>query len=122
MPRILVIEDEELARYSMRDILESGGYEVVEASDGREGILVQEDRAADLVITDIIMPHKDGVETVIEMRRAFPDLPIIAVSGGGRTRNLSFLSMAKEFGANESLVKPFAAADLLAAVERCLKT
>lgn len=121
MPRILVIEDEELARYSMRDILESGGYEVVEASDGRHGIQVHEDRPADLVITDIIMPHKDGVETVIEMRRAFPDLPIIAVSAGGRARNLSFLTMAKEFGANECLVKPFAAADLLAAVERCLK-
>jgi DNA-binding response OmpR family regulator len=120
MARILVIEDEELARWTIRDILEAEGYQVAEAADGEEGLALQKARPADLVVTDIIMPNKDGVATIIEMRKAFPTLPIIAVSGGGRTKNLDFLRFAEEFGANRVLVKPFPAEALVAAIRTCL--
>lgn len=120
MARILVIEDEELTRCLMRDILESGGHEVVDAKDGNEGLAIQRVRPADLVVTDIFMPQKDGLETIAELRQVFPDLPIIAVSGGGQASNLDFLRFAERFGATRVLAKPFPAEDLLEAIQSCL--
>lgn len=121
MARILVIDDEQLARFTMREILETAGHEVEEAKNGAQGISSQKAQPFDVVITDIIMPEKEGVQTIIELRRDFPDLPIIAISGGGRTRNLDFLKIAERYGAKRILAKPFSEDELLDAVNSCLQ-
>lgn len=120
MARILVVDDEELARFTIREILESAEHEVTEAFNGIEAISRQKEQPFDLVITDIIMPEKEGVETIIELRKDFPDLKIIGISGGGRTRNMDFLELAKQFGAERILAKPFTADELLENVDACL--
>jgi len=120
MARILVVDDEELARFTMREILEGAGHEVEEAKNGAQGISLQRSRRFDVVVTDIIMPEKEGVQTIIELRQEFPSLPIIAISGGGRTRNLDFLKIAEQYGAKKILPKPFSEEDLLSAVNGCL--
>ena len=120
MARVLVIDDEQLARFTIREILETAGHEVVEARNGNQGLGFQREAACDIVVTDIIMPEKEGVETIIELRKDFPELPIIAISGGGRTRNLDFLKIAEQYGANKILAKPFSEEELLEAVENCL--
>ena len=66
------------------------------------------------------MPDKEGVETIIELKRDFPTLPIIAISGGGRTRNLDFLKLAEQYGAQKALAKPFSEEELLESVQTCL--
>lgn len=116
MSRILVIDDEELARFTIREILESAGFEVDEAENGRIGVEKQQATPFDLIITDIIMPEKEGVETIIDLKQAFPNLRIIAISGGGRTRNLDFLKLSERFGASKLLAKPFTEGQLLEAV------
>ena len=120
MARILVVDDEELARFTIRDILETAGHEVAEAENGKEAIESQTAGPFDLIITDIIMPEKEGVETIIELKRDYPDLKIIAISGGGRTKNLDFLQLADEFGADKILAKPFSEDELLERVNDCL--
>lgn len=121
MARILVIDDEELARFTVASLLESAGHEVVEAPNGQVGLSLQNAQLFDLVVTDIIMPKKEGVETIIKLKRDHPDLKIIAISGGGRTRNLDFLKLAKQFGADKILAKPFTEKELMEEVNACLK-
>lgn len=120
MARILVVDDEELARYTIREILEGAGHEVSEATNGNQAIAKQQAQPFDLIITDIIMPEKEGVETIIELKKEFPDLKIIGISGGGRTRNMDFLQLAKQFGAEKILSKPFTEDELLENVKACL--
>lgn len=120
MAHILVIDDEEMARFTVRDMLEAAGHEVTEACDGEEGVALNLVHAFDLVVTDIIMPKKEGVETVIELKQAKPDQKIIAISGGGRTRNMDFLQLAEQFGADRVLAKPFSEDELLESVNTCL--
>ncbi|MDP6787514.1 MAG: response regulator [Rhodospirillales bacterium] len=120
MARILVIDDEELVRFTLRKYLVSAGHSVVEAKDGLEGLALQKSDPCDLVITDIIMPEKEGLETILALRQDDPDLPIIAISGGGRDGYTDYLEVARPFGANRSLAKPFTQDDLLGAVEDCL--
>ena len=120
MARILLIDDEEIARYAVRQVLETGGHEVTEAENGNEGIALQKAQPFDLIVTDIIMPEKEGVETIIELKRDYPALPVIAISGGGRTRNLYFLKLAERSGADKALAKPFSEQELLQCVDDCL--
>ncbi len=120
MARILVIDDEYELRSMLRRMLEHAGHEVSEAVNGAAGIEIYERDAPDLIITDIIMPEKEGVETIIALRRANPALPIIAISGGGRLDATDFLSMAKKLGARRTLTKPFLREQLLEAVGECL--
>lgn len=120
MARILVVDDEELARFTIRDILETAGHEVAEAENGNEAISSQTAKPFDLIITDLIMPEKEGVETIVELRRDYPDLKIIAISGGGRTKNMDFLKLAGEFGADKILAKPFSEGELMERVNECL--
>lgn len=120
MAHILVIDDEEMARFTVRDMLEAAGHEVTEAINGDDGVALQHVHAFDLVITDMIMPKKEGVETIIELKKAHPDQKIIATSGGGRTRNMDFLQMAMQFGADQVLAKPFSEDELLESVNTCL--
>ncbi len=84
MPRILVIEDEIQVRRLTRQMLELEGFEVLEAGDGDTGLQMFAENSIDLVITDIIMPGKEGIETILELKQKRPDIKIIAISGGGR--------------------------------------
>jgi len=120
MVRVLVVDDEELARFAIREILEDAGFEVDEAENGRVGIEKQKAFPFDLIITDIIMPEKEGVEMIIDLKKDFPELKIIAISGGGRTRNLDFLKLSERFGAGQILTKPFTEAQLLESVKKML--
>ena len=116
--KILVIDDDHLVRYALSKILSSNGYEVVTASDGRRGMVVLRAEHPDAVITDIIMPEQEGIDTIIQIRRERPAVKIIAISGGGRIRNIDFLDMAQSLGANEVLAKPFEVDELLSCLIR----
>jgi YesN/AraC family two-component response regulator len=120
MASILIIDDELQIRVMMRRILEKVGYEVYEASDGKEGIRLFRNKPTDLVITDIIMPEKEGLETILDLRHDFPKIKIIAISGGGKTGLPNFLPAAKKFGAIRTLPKPFGKDDLLKLVKEVL--
>ena len=121
MKRILLIEDDELVRTMLRKTLERAGYEVAEAPDGRKGIALQNEKPADLIITDILMPDQEGLETIIEVTRTFPKMKMIAISGGGRVDSEYYLRMAKQFGAIQTFTKPIDREKLLAAVQELLK-
>ena len=117
---ILVIDDEQLIRLQIRSALEFEGFTVHEAADGNEGLTrIALDRP-DVVITDILMPDKEGIETILELRRLYPKIRIIAISGGGRTGNKDFLRTAKHLGADRTLAKPFGLAELLRMVRELL--
>ena len=120
MHRILVIDDEETIRDIFRQMLEMEGFEVAEAPDGREGMMLQRKRPADLVITDLIMPDKEGLETIKELREEFPQVKIIAVSGGGWMDAESYLLTAKRIGADRALTKPVGRKTLLTSVRELL--
>jgi|TARA_Y100000031_G_scaffold86706_1_gene95382 CheY-like chemotaxis protein len=120
MVRVLVVDDEEPARFTIRNILEAAGHEVDEAENGNEAISSQTANPFDLIIIDLIMPEKGGVETIIELKRDYPDLKIIAISGGGRTKKLNFLKQAYKLGADKPLAKPFSEDELLECVNDCL--
>ena len=113
MTHILVIDDDKLFRSMMRRTLESAGHEVIEAESGNAGLRVFAAKAADLVITDILMPDKEGIETIRELRGRGHAVKILAVSGGGQAKMLEFLRIAERFGADASLRKPFRSQDLL---------
>jgi DNA-binding response OmpR family regulator len=120
--RILIIDDEDQPRRMLQQVLIRAGYEVVEARDGNQGLQLFRVSQTDLIITDILMPEKEGLETIIDLRREFPAVKIIAVSGGGRTGNLNFLEVAKRLGAQRTLQKPFELQEMLAAVRDLLQT
>ena len=121
MKRILVIDDDAQFRPMLRQMLERAGYEVVDAQDGNEGIKLFREAPTDLVITDIIMPEKEGVETVIELKRDFPDVKIIAISGGSRGIDAkSCLSYVKNLGVSRVFAKPFEREELLEAIREQL--
>ena len=122
MAHILVIDDEEEIRNILRQILEGQGYTVTEASNGREGLRRFSEKPADLVITDLLMPEKEGIETIIELRHTFPGVKIIAISGGGYVGPDKYLEMAKKLGAGKTFAKPFNISDLLKAVQELLVT
>jgi len=118
-PVILLIDDEENFRCVLRQVLVNAGYEVVEASNGAEGIRYFNEKPADMIVTDIIMPEKEGIETIIELKKAYPDVKLIAMSGGGWYGTDIDFDMAKKLGAL-TLDKPFALQELLDAVNELL--
>ena len=121
MTSILVIDDEEQMRTALCSLLEGSGYEVISAPNGKEGLRLYHERSIDLIITDLIMPEKEGIETIIEMRQDFPDVKIIAISGGGRSDPEDLLSLAKILGAQRTIAKPFKKEDLLNAIRDLLE-
>ncbi len=121
MARILVVDDDEQVRTTLRQTLEREGYDVVDAHDGNAGMKRFWKEGADLVITDIIMAEKEGLETIMVLSRDFPEVKIIAISGGGRVGPDEYLSMAKKFGAHLTLTKPFDREALLSAVRELLE-
>jgi DNA-binding response OmpR family regulator len=117
---VLVIDDEQLIRLQVRTALETEGFVVHEAANGNEGLTRIALVVPDVVITDILMPDKEGIETILELRRRYPTIRIIAISGGGRTGNKDFLRTAKHLGADRTLAKPFALGALLRLVREVL--
>ena len=120
MARILVIEDDFEVRTVIRRMIENEGHEVIEAPDGEVGTRIYREQSADLIITDILMPEKEGIETIIELRREFPEVKIIAISGGGKVGSSDYLTLAKKLGATTTLPKPFSGKDLIATVQKHL--
>jgi CheY-like chemotaxis protein len=118
MARILVIDDDDEIRSMLERMLRSAGHEVVVAANGREGLEKYRANPADLVLTDIYMPVKEGLETIIELHRNFPDLPIIAMSG--KPAGGTMLAMASRLGTVAILQKPFSLEELLRTVEKAL--
>lgn len=106
MPFVLLIDDDKDFRDMLRITLEKEGYIVHVAQNGNEGLDAARDHQFDLVITDIVMPEKEGFETIRELRSEFPDLAIIAISGGGRILDQSYLGIAEALGARRAFPKP----------------
>ena len=122
MLRILVIDDEPLVRSTVVMILTREGFSVEEASDGAAGIAMCHKHLPDVVITDIFMPNRDGIEVVMELKRSYPHTKIIAMTGGGQMRMMEIGSAANILGADHILHKPFERDSLLAAVNAVLGT
>ncbi|MBA3346091.1 MAG: response regulator [Gemmatimonadales bacterium] len=122
MAEILIVDDDLHIRRPLRILLERAGYQVRDAQNGQEAIRMWRERPGDLVITDIHMPEKDGIETILELRELTPGLRIIAISGGLQTRHLDLLGDAMLLGAVLTVPKPFTLAEILAAVRQALQT
>ncbi|HMA65740.1 MAG: response regulator [Fibrobacterota bacterium] len=122
MNRVLIIDDDEDMRSMLLQLMERVGIEAIGARDGNDGLQQFDAFQPNLVITDIVMPGKEGLETIIEMRRKYPDVSIIAISGGGRVGPDSYLPIAKQFGARYVFAKPLNRNEFLFAVRQCLST
>ena len=120
MAKILVLDDELSILLMIKKMLEKAGHEVSLALNGREGMELFEKNRPDLLITDIIMPEKEGLETIFELRRKYPELKIIAISGGGRISPDGYLPGAKLLGADMTFQKPLNQKEFLQAVSQLL--
>lgn len=118
MSRVLVIDDDPLIRQTIRFALEDAGFNVDEAESGVDGCIAVAEGSFDLVITDILMPNKDGIETIIEVKRTRPALRILAMSGGGKIDGREFLSLASRLGVNDTISKPFQLSALISKVQQ----
>ena len=122
MARILIVDDEQQIRLMLRQMLERLGHEVSEAAGGNQAVRIYREDPADVVIMDLIMPDKEGIETITEIRRDYPEARIVAMSGGGRMGPGNYLELASKLGAQRTLSKPFTMADIQDAIEGLLKT
>lgn len=120
MTSILVIDDDNMQREVFVVALRNNGYDVTEASDGERGLTEYRKKPFDLVITDILMPEKDGTETILELKTLNADVKILAVSGGGMWDKNYTLQMAKDLGADATLEKPIKVQVLLDTVSDLL--
>lgn len=118
--KILIIDDEAAVRFTIEHVLTDAGFEIRTAGDGKEGMRMVGGFHPDLVITDMIMPEKEGMETIMELRAKHPATKIIAITGGGRTGNADLLEMAKMLGADGTLAKPFETDELTEMVRQSL--
>lgn len=114
MARVLVIDDDEVIRMLLSRVLEASGHDVSTAADGRKGMAVFKMNPADVVVTDIYMPNQEGLATIMELRRSFPAVKIVAMSGGGMRSGMDVLPVAEALGAERILRKPFTPADVAA--------
>jgi len=121
MAKILIIDDDIQIRTMLRKFLEPLGYDVHDAPDGKEGLRIYREKKADLIITDIIMPEKEGIELISELKREFRDAKIIAMSGGGRIGPDSYLKIAEKLGALHTFSKPISKNALLGVVRDILR-
>lgn len=119
--KVLVIDDDELIRMTLRVILQRENCIVVEAKNGNQGVAMFKRENPDIVITDILMPDKEGLTTISEIRACNTKVKIVAMSGGGNTKNLSFLQMAQKVGADQTINKPFKADDISILLASLLK-
>ena len=122
MAFVLVVEDETLVRRALSKMLRAGGHDVTEVENGQRALSNLARHPADVVVTDIIMPVKDGLETIAELRRRFPNAKIIAISGGTRPSGAGALNAAKALGADRFLAKPFRQKDILVTVDELMRS
>ena len=115
---ILLIDDDDTLRNMLKVYLEKHDFSVLEAENGKIGIELYKEHEPDLVITDIIMPDMEGLETIKELKRHDSGIKIIVISGGGRLNPDTYLNMAKQFGVQRTFIKPFHMKDMLAAVKK----
>ena len=120
MKKILIIDDEVDILNMLKKMMNRAGYDVEIADNGAVGLELFRKHSADLVITDIIMPEKEGLEIIREMKRIKPELKIIAISGGGRISAESYLETAKMFGADHAFQKPFSLSEIVGAVRELI--
>ncbi len=120
MKKVLIIDDNDAVRGTIARLLELAGYETVSAGDGNEGLVRMRQDRPDLIITDIIMPVKEGIETIRQILVEQPCAKIIANSGGGRHGNMDFLEAARKLGAIDVIEKPFDPDDLVQRVSYCI--
>lgn len=121
MNRILLVDDNPELLTSMRAVLSAEGYEVQTAENGKKALATLEHNEVDLVITDIIMPDHEGIETIGALRKKDDRIPIIAMSGGGQITAEQHLNLAIKMGAIHALRKPFSADELLASIQSAFK-
>jgi DNA-binding response OmpR family regulator len=110
--RILVVDDNEDLRSTIKALLQADGFDVSVAADGAAALASHRARPADVVVTDLFMPDKDGIETIIELKKLYPTLKIVAMSGWTSTQGSDYLQVAREIGAAVTLQKPFDPAEL----------
>jgi DNA-binding NtrC family response regulator len=120
MARILVIDDDSHIREMLRFLFESEGHEVLEAPEGEAAMRLHLQSPVDLVVTDILMPGKEGVQTIIDFKRDFPGIKIIAISGGGVVGPALYLNLAEKFGAQKAFTKPLEVDKLMGAARELL--
>jgi CheY-like chemotaxis protein len=127
MPKILVIDDDDMVRGTIKAILERAGHEVALAVDGEDGVRQFQRQACDLVVCDIFMPNKEGIATLRELRNLDAAIPVITMTGGsptagrtGPTAHADYLNMSTLLGATRTIHKPFRATELIALVQECL--
>jgi len=119
-PRVLVADDDAMARLGYRALLETAGYPVLVAEDGEEATRLIEKGGVDILMLDILMPRKEGLETLLEVKRRFPDVPVVAMSAGGMRGGFDFLALAARLGADRTLAKPFRPQELIALLRELL--
>ncbi len=112
MTNVLLIDDDEMVLETFQIILSSDGHNVSTASDGNAGLALCRSQKFDVVVTDVVMPEKDGLEVLMTLRKTNPEVKVVVVSGGGRTSAKDYLEMAKLLGADKVLYKPITATEL----------
>ena len=120
MAKILIVDDSFSARKFIAHLLKNAGHEITEAEDGQTCLKIVKEQKLDLIVLDIVMPEKEGIETILEFRRLFPEARIVAVSGGGKIDADSYLNLARRIGAVATLTKPFSWSQLLDVVQKAL--
>lgn len=120
MAEILVADDEQSIRSILRMVLQMAGHTVSVAANGDEVLELAGQKKFDLIITDIIMPKKEGIETILELKKVNPGIKIIAISGGGRKGSMDFLQVAEMVGASYTIPKPFEPDEVVDIVKKCL--
>lgn len=121
MSSVLIIDDEPMIQKLLGRFFEMEGYDVFKASNGKEGLDIYYEHHPDLIVTDILMPEKDGLETIMEVRKEDQNVKIIAISGGGVSDPDDYLKMAKAFGADRTISKPVLREDLLKVAKDLIK-
>jgi CheY-like chemotaxis protein len=120
MAQILIIDDEAPFRTMLREVLEGQGYHVLEAANGLKSLKIQSETPSDLIVIDILMPEMEGLETIMEFRRQWPDTKIVAISGGSKKIDFDILDVAKRLGATDTLQKPFSLVQILKSIRKSL--
>ena len=121
MAKILVVDDELSIRVMLTHMLEQDGHEVFVAEDGEQGVNLYRENFPDVVISDLVMPNKNGIDMILELKKEYPELRVLAISGGGGiTGAFDYLPTAKLVGANNILKKPFGIQDLRDALQAVL--
>jgi CheY-like chemotaxis protein len=121
MNSVLIIEDDEFVQSMLKQTFERAGYEVATASNGRIGLQLYRCKPFDVVVTDLIMPEMEGIETISSLRKGNPGVKIIAISGGGRNNPEDYLELAEKLGAEKTFTKPLDRKKLLAAVKELVE-